>query len=220
MADTKISDLTAVTDVISTDEYVLARAGTTKKIDASDLLVADAVAFTPAGTIAATDVQAAIEEVSVEASAGFSYVLIREQQTQNTQGGTFTSGAWQTRTLNTESADTDGIATLGSNQITLAAGTYACMIVCPGAFCGKHQARLQNVTDAATLLIGTSTYSGSANTDIVVNTSVIMGQFTIGASKALEVQHQCSTTRATDGFGVASNFTTEVYTVAQFWKIG
>jgi hypothetical protein len=37
MADTKISALSAVTDVQATDEFVLARAGTTKKIDASDL---------------------------------------------------------------------------------------------------------------------------------------------------------------------------------------
>jgi len=37
MADTKISDLAAVTDLIGTDEYVLARSGATKKIDASDL---------------------------------------------------------------------------------------------------------------------------------------------------------------------------------------
>ena len=60
MADSKISDLPAVTDVIGTDEYVLARSGTTNKIAVEDLLVADAVAFTPAGTISATDVQAAI----------------------------------------------------------------------------------------------------------------------------------------------------------------
>jgi hypothetical protein len=37
VADSKISDLSAVTDVQATDEYVLARAGTSKKIDASDL---------------------------------------------------------------------------------------------------------------------------------------------------------------------------------------
>lgn len=70
MADTKISDLPAVTDVIATDEYVLARAGVTDKITAANLLVADAVSFTPAGSIAATDVQAAIEEVATEASTG------------------------------------------------------------------------------------------------------------------------------------------------------
>lgn len=37
MADTKISGLAAVTDVLPTDEFVLARSSTTKKIDASDL---------------------------------------------------------------------------------------------------------------------------------------------------------------------------------------
>jgi hypothetical protein len=37
MADTKISALAAVTDLQDTDEFVLARAGTTKKIDGVDL---------------------------------------------------------------------------------------------------------------------------------------------------------------------------------------
>jgi len=37
VSDTKISDLAAVTDVQDTDEFVLARAGQTKKIDGVDL---------------------------------------------------------------------------------------------------------------------------------------------------------------------------------------
>ena len=37
MADTKISNLAAVTDVQDTDEFVLARAGESKKIDGVDL---------------------------------------------------------------------------------------------------------------------------------------------------------------------------------------
>lgn len=38
MADSKISDLAAVTDVLGTDEYELARSGASKKIAASELL--------------------------------------------------------------------------------------------------------------------------------------------------------------------------------------
>lgn len=38
MADTKISALSSVTDLLSTDEFVLARSGATKKIAAVDLL--------------------------------------------------------------------------------------------------------------------------------------------------------------------------------------
>jgi hypothetical protein len=37
MADSKISDLAAVTDLQDTDELVLARAGASKKIDGVDL---------------------------------------------------------------------------------------------------------------------------------------------------------------------------------------
>lgn len=49
MADTKISDLAAVTDVQDTDEYVLARAGANKKIDGADLKagVLDGVSASP-----------------------------------------------------------------------------------------------------------------------------------------------------------------------------
>jgi hypothetical protein len=41
MADTKISNLTAVTDVLTTDEYVVARAGTTKKISGANFIAAN-----------------------------------------------------------------------------------------------------------------------------------------------------------------------------------
>ena len=54
MADTKISALSAVTDVLSTDEFVLARSGTTKKIDAVDLAAGIAGADTGDGWYADT----------------------------------------------------------------------------------------------------------------------------------------------------------------------
>jgi len=47
MADTKISALAAVTSLISTDEFVLARSGTTKKITTASLGLSDG--WTPAG---------------------------------------------------------------------------------------------------------------------------------------------------------------------------
>lgn len=220
MANTKISDLPAVTDVIGTDEYVLARSGTSKKIAASDLLVADAVAFTPTGTIAATDVQAAIEEVATE--VGRAYVLLRDEQTSGTDGGTATSGSFATRTLNTEVSDTDGVCSLSSNQITLAAGIYECTISAPTWRTSRHQIRLQNVTDATTVLVGTSEYSGNQDAGGVfgpMTRSVVMGRFTVAASKALEVQHRVEVTKATNGLGVATGWGTEVYAVAEFRKV-
>ena len=82
-----------------------------------------------------------------------------------------------------------------------------------------HQAKLYNVTDTADTLIGTPEFAPSGAT--VMTSSIITGRFTIAAQKVFEVQHQCGTTRATDGLGNAANFgVTEIYTIARFWKTG
>lgn len=142
-------------------------------------------------------------------------IVIEDQKSSGTAGGTFTSGAWQTRDLNTEVVDTGNNASVASNQITLAAGTYRCIIRAPGGV-DFHQARLYNVTDSAVLLLGSngdSRSGGDASSD-----SIIMGRFTLATSKVLEVQHRCNSTVATYGFGFPTSWGTEVYTTAMFWK--
>lgn len=186
--------------------------------DASAISVLDTAA-----NFTGTDVEAVLAELQDNIDGltvtGVSYVLVRDEKTQNTAGGTFTSGAWQTRTLNTEVSDPDGICSLSSNQVTLSAGTYECFISCPAFGVERHQARLQNVTDATTVIVGTSAYCTSNGTATGQSASIVVGRFTIGASKALEVQHRCQSTLATTGFGTEGNFGTEVYTVAEFRKV-
>lgn len=147
------------------------------------------------------------------------YIEIRDEKAAGTDGGTLTLGAWRTRTLNTEHSDVGGHATLASNQITLAAGTYLAEIHCPARAVAFHQARLYNITDSATTLVGTSQESGTGSGQTAF--SIITGRFTIAASKVFEVQHRSSATGTTTGFGSANNFgEVEVYTVARFWKVG
>lgn len=150
------------------------------------------------------------------ADAGNPYIKISDVKVQGASGGDFTSGAWQTRVLNTEDTDTGSHAALNSNQITLDAGTYECRIMCPGRAVDGHQARLRNTTAGTTLLTGTSAYSGA--TDAVNSHSVIVGRFTVAANQVLEVQHRCQSTLVTTGFGLAVSVGSEVYTVAEFWK--
>ena len=50
--------------------------------------------------------------------------LWQDQKASGTAGGDFTSGAWQTRTLNTEVFNTITGSALAANQVTLPAGTY------------------------------------------------------------------------------------------------
>ena len=145
------------------------------------------------------------------------YICIQDQKAQNTAGGTFTSGAWRTRDLNTEVADTGNHASVASNQVTLDAGTYCCLISCPAQAVNFHQARLYDTTGTAVLLIGQNAYSRS-DPYYQFTHAFIEGRFTIATQKVLEVQHYSQTTFATGGFGDKCNFTTEVYTVAEFWK--
>src|SRR3990167_8235197 len=135
------------------------------------------------------------------------YVCIIDRKAQNTSGGTFTSGAWRTRDLNTEIADAQGLATVAANQVTLAAGTYRVAASAPGYRVATHMTRLQNATAATTLLMGSSQYIAAVT--LAVSRSVLAGRFTVAASQALELQHYCGTTEATDGFGQATNIDVE-----------
>jgi len=156
--------------------------------------------------------------LSAAGAAGLydAYVCVRDVKAQNTSGGDFTLGAWRTRVINNEQADTAAICTIAGNQITLAAGTYRCLISAPAFRVSKHQTRLQNITTATTLLSGTSEVSGDAG--YTTSRSVIVGRFTLAGANALEVQHQCFETILVKGFGEAANFTEEIYTVAEFWR--
>lgn len=154
----------------------------------------------------------------LQAGESRDYIEIRDEKAANTQGGTFTSGAWRTRDLNTEHADAGGYASVSANQITLAAGTYECLITAPAVKTDNHKAKLYNITDSSDTLVGTSEWAGSGSTP--GTTSIVSGRFTITSPKVFEVQHRCGTTFATSGFGEASNFSVvEVYTVARFWKV-
>jgi len=146
------------------------------------------------------------------------YVCIQHQETQNTSGGTITTGDWRTRPLNYEQSDTAGHASVASNQITLAAGTYITRIVSSVAYCGNHRARLQNITAGTTLLTGTSGYTTQAS-PYSTGESFIAGLITLASSSVLEVQHRCGATQNTNGFGQATNWGTEVYATVEFWKI-
>lgn len=151
------------------------------------------------------------------AAAGMydAYVCVRDVKAQNVDGGDFVLGAWRTRDINDEHADAAGICTIAANQITLAAGTYRCYITCPSFYVNFCKAMLQNVTDAVTLVWGSSSGSGNVHNP---DQALIKGRFTLAAPKVLEIWHQCTRTQLGTGFGQAGNIANEIYTVAEFWR--
>jgi len=142
---------------------------------------------------------------------GGDYILIRDEKSEGTNGGTFTSGDWRTRDLTTVKMDETGNVSLSSNQFTLPAGTYRFSASCPVISVANHQSRLRNITDSTTTLLGESTFADVSGNG--TEHSIIEGQFVIAASKTFELQHQCVTTKANNGFGNSTGFTgtTEVY---------
>lgn len=160
---------------------------------------------------------------AVEADFPYKTIILEDQKTTNTNGGTFTSGAWRTRTLNTEVCDTGSNCSLSSNQFTLDAGTYEIEASASAYGVQYHACRLQNVTDSTTTLSGTSEFCDPRNTDTASNRSFLRGRFTIASAKAFEIQHQCNSTLATTGFGnaVGAVFTVgnEVYTTVFLRKV-
>ena len=146
-----------------------------------------------------------------------SYAIIGDVKSVNTDGGTFTSGDWRTRDLNTEITDTDNIVSISSNQFTLAAGSYLIQWSCPGMRCGRHQSRLYDITGSASIQNGKSTTSDTGS-DGDQNDSDGVARITISANNVYEIQHECSTTEATIGLGNAAHFGTEVYTLVKIFK--
>jgi hypothetical protein len=146
------------------------------------------------------------------------YIHIREEQSSGTSGGGFTSGSPQTRILNTIVSDVGSHASLASNQITLASGTYEILAFAPGFVVNGHIASLYNISDAAIELTGQVSRAGSAA--LTMTHSILSGRFTIASSKIFELRHECVTTKTVDGFGQAQAFgEVEVYTTVILRKV-
>ena len=130
-------------------------------------------------------------------------LVFRDKKATSTLSGTFNSGSWQTRTLNNVSGSYVW-GSLTSNQVTLEPGTYTAFSSAPAGSVNDNQSRLQNITDASTEIEGTPEFADAATG--IPTKSFAAGTFTITATKTFELQHQCQTSKANNGFGTLGNF--------------
>ena len=148
------------------------------------------------------------------------YICIQDQKTISTAGGTFTSGGWQTHDLQTKVADDGNHASISSNQVTLEAGKYIVKAVTRAYNCNQWAIRLQNITDASTIVYGMGGFAVTYDYANANQTASLASQFTISSSKVIELQGQCTNTEINDGWGVPCNFGIEVYAIVEFYKVG
>ena len=141
-----------------------------------------------------------------------------DQKTAGTDGGTFTSGSWQQRDLQTEYYDDIGI-TFGTNTFILPAGTFYIDWSCPAFSVENHQTRLYNITSAGVVQAGSSAQC-KLSTAWAATRSEGSTKITLGATATFKVEHRCSSTFATEGLGRKCNFgEPEVYTIVNIMQI-
>ena len=146
------------------------------------------------------------------------FALFNETQAGNTAGGTATPGSWFKRVLNTTVQNNITGCSIASSVITLPAGSYTATVFAPNYRTDESQFRIQNTSDAATLIYGMSGNSRNAASQTMTGT--VQGYFTLAASKTIEVQNRVLTTIATFGLGLPTNFGDEVYASILIEKVG
>lgn len=143
--------------------------------------------------------------------------ILKEEQPSGTEGGTFTSGAWQTRVLNTVAGDTSFVS-LSSNQFTLPKGKYRITGSAPAYQVNRHRTALYDVTNSSYVEYGENELSWASG--VVVTRSRVTAVISINSSTTYELRHRCQTTKTNDGLGKNSSFgVNEVQSVVEITKI-
>ena len=145
--------------------------------------------------------------------------IFEDQKAANTAGGASTSGSFATRTLNTTVYNDIPSVSLSANQMSLPAGTYEIDATTNMFGSDACRARIQDVTNATTLLLSDNGHSPNAAGASQV-TCRMLGKFTLAGTCNVELQYRVTTSRATNGLGVLSNFgVVEVYSRVKVTKL-
>tara|TARA_R100001015_G_C4574181_1_gene131726 strand:- start:345 stop:938 length:594 start_codon:yes stop_codon:yes gene_type:complete len=147
-----------------------------------------------------------------------SYAIICDQKSAGTAGGTPpNTSSFNTRDLNTELADADGIVSISSNQFTLQAGTYLLRASVPAYKPQRSQAMIYNVTDSSVTGVGTGEYGPESYAHTI--RSMVVCRTTISGAKVFDVRHRVGYVDATFGYGVDGNYgQPEIYTIVEIFK--
>jgi hypothetical protein len=146
--------------------------------------------------------------------------VLVDTKAANTNGGTFTSGSWYTRDINTEQEDPGALMVLSSNRFRFTStGYYYIWGSAPAFDVGRHQTRVYNYSTSTVEFYGSSEYANTSYEH--VTRSFFAGIINVtSTAHYYEIQHRCEQTRADLGFGVASNFgTQEDYTFVYIMKL-
>jgi hypothetical protein len=146
-----------------------------------------------------------------------SIAVLSDTKTQNTSGGTTTgSGTYDTRDLNTEDFDPDGIVSISSNQFTLGAGTYVIDYWTTAYACEHVKARLRDITNGFVRSYSDGGFARTTN----AHHQIVRGiaRVTITGNTVYEIQMAADLSQGGSGLGTPTNIDDEVYTRVIIYK--
>ena len=212
----KIADNAVTTAKIADDQITTAKIADDQITSAK---LANAINIT-SGNSLTIDSGATITNSGTASGFGLftSYAIIADQKASGTNGGASVSGSWQTRDLNTEISDPDGIVSISSNQFTLGAGNYFIRWSAPAWRTNAHQTRLYDVTGAAEVQVG-STEDSQSGTNSPQTRSFGQARVSIVSNNTYEIQHRFQTTSVWGmGYGVNNIWGITQYAAVEIFK--
>lgn len=151
-----------------------------------------------------------------------SVAYINDIKASGTNGGTFTSGSFQTRTLNNLDDPMGIVTSLSANTFVLPAGRYILEGYATAYRVGAHKCKIRNVTLGTDLIIGSNGFSSNAllAVDLANTVSLFNGTIILATSTTLSLQHFGNVTQNTEGFGTAvSSGINELYSSIKITKL-
>ena len=143
--------------------------------------------------------------------------VLSDVKPSGTAGGTFNSGSWIDRTLNTE-LDPESFVTFNSsnNYFALESGTYKINWSAPAYNTGEHKTQLVHANNTSftspTNIQGSSEFDSSGIEPNTQTRSFGETVVTITETTYFKLQHRCAANQNSNGLGIESNFSVdEVY---------
>lgn len=132
-------------------------------------------------------------------------VVVQHRQASGTSGGTVpTATMWATRPLNTLVQDDTGAASVASNTFTLPPGNWDIYASSSFYDIQRVRARLYNVTDSVTALLGSSEFTDANFSAGAVTKSEIFGTLVLTSPKTFRLDYYSQDTESGGyGLGVA-----------------
>lgn len=144
-------------------------------------------------------------------------------------GETLTATAWTQRVLNNTATNTIAGATLGSNQISLPAGTYEVSAEAQASEAASisgtnavynHRLRLVNVTDSATIFVGPNTAAFVSGTTVSAALNAdFQGVFTLAGTKSIRIDSWVNGVSNSNGGVASSSGENEIYVTIYLRKV-